>query len=256
MATLGILTCEILELEFAYLLKRDPQIKRITIIKNQHEKRLVEALESVAPIVKQITRPLDYVPEISDGLEVLVCVLEIALHNRKRSLQEGLQAAAIDMGPVVDALLLGYGLCGNALNKPEELLADAKVPLFIPMDGDHPVDDCVGLAIGGRDNYYKEQCKIAGTFFMIPGWTVHWKRMFEKEFGNMSQDIAKRIFKNYQRSLLIPTPVMSEDDMRKNAVPFSEAYGFRTECRSGSLQMLEETWQNAKDFLSKLPQDG
>ena len=39
--------------------------------------------------------------------------------------------------------------------------------------------------IGGRECYYKEQCKVAGTFFMIPGWTYHWKRMFEQEFGNM-----------------------------------------------------------------------
>ena len=35
--------------------------------------------------------------------------------------------------------------------KPDELLADAGVPGFIPMDQDHPVDDCVGLIIGGRE---------------------------------------------------------------------------------------------------------
>ena len=53
------------------------------------------------------------------------------------------------MGRHVDAIVLGYGLCGNALQKPEELLVDAGVPIFIPMDQDHPVDDCVGLIIGG-----------------------------------------------------------------------------------------------------------
>lgn len=32
------------------------------------------------------------------------------------------------------------------------------------------------------------------NFFMTPGWTTHWKRMFEQEFGNMSLEIAKRLF--------------------------------------------------------------
>ncbi len=68
------------------------------------------------------------------------------------------------------------------------------------MDTDHPVDDCVGLLIGGRNTYYGEQCKEPGTFFMLPGWTHHWDRMFEAEFGSMSVDMAKRLFKDYKRS--------------------------------------------------------
>ena len=70
----------------------------------------------------------------------------------------------LEFGPHVDALVLGYGLCGNALEKPEKLLSEAGVPVFIPMDEDHPVDDCIGLLIGGRECYYKEQCKVAGPF--------------------------------------------------------------------------------------------
>jgi len=50
------------------------------------------------------------------------------------------------------------------------------------------------LNIGGRECYYREQCKVAVTFFMTPDWTYHWKRMFEQEFGNMSLETAKRLF--------------------------------------------------------------
>jgi hypothetical protein len=254
MTTLGILTCEILELEFAYLLKTDQHIERITIVEDQHSQRLIEALGSAGTLnVNRITKPQSHAPGSHDGLEVLVSVLELALHNRKRTLQQGLIEAARNMGPVVDALLLGYGLCGNALEKPEELLAEAGVPVFIPMDEDHPVDDCVGLIIGGRNEYYGEQCKIAGTFFMIPGWTVHWKRMFEQEFGNITPDMARRLFKHYERSLLIPTPVMSQEEMQKNADAFSQMFGFRTEYRPGTMHILNDTWQRAKGFLSHRP---
>ncbi len=99
-------------------------------------------------------------------------------------------------------------MSGNALQKPDELFADTGVPIFIPMNQDHSVDDCVGLNIGGRECNYQEQCRVAGTFFMIPGWTRHWKELFEKEYGKFDVEFARRLFhmSNYERALLIPNP--------------------------------------------------
>jgi len=153
----------------------------------------------------------------------------------------------------VDAIVLGYGLCGNALRKPDELLADAQVPVFIPMDQDHPVDYFVGLNIGGRECYYQEQCRVAGTFFMIPGWTRHWKELFEKEYGKFDVESARRLFRmsNYERALLIPNPVLSEEEMRHNIEEFNRLFGFRTEVRQGNLDLLLNTWKTAREFLMK-----
>jgi Protein of unknown function (DUF1638) len=201
------------------------------------------------PNLNRIANLESFAPDRDNRLEVLVHVLELGLHNHKNLLQQGLVDAARQMGPRVDALLLGYGLCGNALEKPDELLSDAGVPIFIPMDEDHPVDDCVGLIIGGRQNYYGEQCKVAGTFFMIPGWTCHWGRMFEREFGNLSADMAQRLFKNYERSLLISTPIMSDETMKQNANEFNTLFGLREEIRQGSLDILIDSWNSAKKFL-------
>ena len=250
MAILGILTCEILELEFAYLLNSDKDIARITVLENSRSVRMLEALESAKTQNLNRIADLDsYAPDVECGLEVLVHVLELGLHNRKKLLQQGLIDAAREMGSRVDAILLGYGLCGNALEKPDELLSDAGVPIFIPMDEDHPVDDCVGLIIGGRRNYYEEQCKVAGTFFMIPGWTCHWKRMFDKEFGNLSVDMARRLFKNYERSLLISTPIMSQETMQQNSNGFNALFGLREEIRPGTLEILMDSWNTAKTYL-------
>jgi hypothetical protein len=223
MGILGILTCEILELEFAQLVGNDPELARITVLEDERSARLLEVLESKN--VKNLNRITDlktFTPDHQNQIEVLIQVLELALHNRRRTLQQGLIEAACKLGPHVDALMLGYGLCGNALEKPGELLSEAGVPIFIPMDEDHPVDDCVGLLIGGRECYYSEQCKIAGTFFMIPGWTYHWKRMFDQEFGNLSIDMAKELFKNYERSLLVSTDTMSQDEMSRNSKVFNK----------------------------------
>jgi hypothetical protein len=250
MSVLGILTCEILELEFAYLLSSDKDIARITVVKNSRSVRMLDELESTGSVKPHRISCLEsFAPDPENRMEVLVQVLELGLHNRKKLLQEGLVEAACEMGSRVDALLLGYGLCGNALEKPDELLSEAGVPIFIPMDDDHPVDDCVGLVIGGRRAYYAEQCNVAGTFFMIPGWTRHWQRMFEREFGNLSVDMARRLFENYERSLLIPTPVMSQETMQQNANEFNTLFGLREEVRQGSLDILIDSWNSAKKFL-------
>lgn len=250
MSVLGILTCEILELEFAYLLNSDQDIAAITVLENKRSARLLEALESAKTRnLNRLSELASFAPAMENGLEVLVQVLELGLHNRKKLLQQGLIEAACAMGARVDAILLGYGLCGNALENPQALLADAGVPVFIPMDEDHPVDDCVGLVIGGRRAYYQEQCKVAGTFFMIPGWTCHWRRMFERDFGKLDIDMARRLFKNYERSLLIPTPIMAEKTMRQNAGEFNTRFGLREETRPGTLEILTNSWKSAKSFL-------
>ena len=251
MGVLGILTCEILELEFARLLAADKDLCRITVLEDKRSANFIAALESIkGDGLKRITNLKAFTPAAENSLEVLVAVLELALHNRKLTLQQGLIDAAATVGPHVDALMLGYGLCGNALENPEELLSDAGVPIFIPMDEDHPVDDCIGLLIGGRQRYYEEQCKVAGTFFMIPGWTYHWKRMFEQEFGNLSPEMAKRLFKHYERSLLISTPIMSLEDMQQNSEAFNELLGLRTDVCKGTLSILQKTWDTAKEHLN------
>ena len=250
MPVLGILTCEILELEFAYLLSKDLDLARITVLEDDRSIRLIGALQSNGTEnLRRISDLATFSPSSAGRLEVLIKVLELALHSRKKTLQQGLVEGASEMGPHVDALLLGYGLCGNALEKPDELLSDTGVPIFIPMDEDHPVDDCVGLIIGGREKYYEELCQVAGTFFMIPGWTYHWRRMFEQEFGNISVDMAKRLFVHYERSLMISTSVMEIDKMELNAKEFNELFGFRSEFRKGTLSILNETWRRAKEFL-------
>jgi len=252
MPVIGVITCEILELEFAHLLSTDPDVAGITVLEDATSAGFLEVVEAMGRLeLRRIPLLRGFSPAFNGRMEVLVRVLELALHNRKHLLQEGLGKAVKEMARHVDCIVLGYGLCGNALQKPEEMFADAGVPIFIPMDEDHPVDDCVGLIIGGRECYYSEQCKEAGTFFMIPGWTKHWRRLFDKEYGKMDTKMLKRVFSDYKRSLILPTVVLSEDQMRRNIEEFNSMFDFRTEVQEGSLDMLFKTWDAAKQTLSE-----
>ena len=76
---------------------------------------------------------------------------------------------------------------------------------------------------------------------MIPGWTRHWKNIFRKEAGGWSEDLARRLFtgSGYERSLLVTNGLLSEEAMRENIEEFNRMFGFRTETRPGTLDLLE-----------------
>lgn len=252
MAVIGIITCETLELEFAYLLAKDHQIDGVTVLENSTSRRLIQALESEGTRnMQRIPHVKSFRPEPSRHMEVLVRVLELSLHGKKNSLRRAVASAASEMSRCVDSMLLGYGLCGNAFDDMKELL-NVNMPVFIPMDNNRPVDDCVGLLLGGRDCYHAEQRKEAGTFFMTPGWTCHWRKIFNKDFCGTAPDMLNRIFNGYRRSLLIVTPVMGEDKMRCDVTEFNKILGLKIEARQGTLRILTQAWQSAKVSLVSL----
>jgi hypothetical protein len=249
-AVLGILTCEILELEFGHLLGTDGEVGRVTVLEEERSSRLLSALGRHADgDVKRISTFDEFSREEECQLEVLIRVLELGLHIWPKKLREALVEAAHEMSKYSDVILLGYGLCGNALEAPRELLADIGVPVFIPTDEDHPVDDCVGLLIGGRERYYAEQRKVAGTFFVTPGWSSHWQRLFDLQTGGVSMEMARRMFEHYERTLVISSPVMSEEEMRQGIREFVEMFGFRIERCMGTMSILSRAWEEAKRYL-------
>jgi hypothetical protein len=249
--SLGIITCQILELEFAHLLAADPEITRVTILRDHFSEGVIEAFEQ-----KSGSRPHtilylgEYAPQASDEFQILMRVMELGLHSVIKKLRDTVVKAVCEMAKHVDAIFLGYGLCGNALEKPDELFVNAGIPVFLPTETHNHVDDCVGLIIGGRENYYEEQCKLAGTFFMNSGFARHWKDLIHKDVcGPNDLAMSKRLMANYQRSLILPTPVMPENEMMANIREFNELYGLKSEVRSGSLEILQNNWEKAKAFI-------
>ena len=251
MPVLGLITCEVLEEEWAGLLADDPDIDRIVVLEDVHSWQFIHALETrgCTKIVR-IPHLKAFMAEPSSGIVIIVRVLEFGLHRSRNVLRRALAGTVREMSRHADAIILGYGLCGNALDHPKEIM-DVKIPVFIPMDGNHPVDDCVGMLFGGRTRYHEEQCRVPGTFFMTPGWTRHWRRLLDKDATQTSASLhtsLKRVFDRYKRCLLVVTPVMSEEEMRTACQPFADLIGLRTESCCGSLDILEKTWQSAKEF--------
>ena len=246
MAVIGIITCEILELEFAGLLADDPAIGRISVLENRHSARLIDLLDEQARSeLQRLPHMHAYRPEPAERLEVLVRVLALGLHRNRQVLRDALRRAAEELAPHVATLLLGYGLCGNTLDDPRSVL-DVDVPLVLPFDGDHPVDDCVALSLGGREAYRAELRACPGTYFLTPGWARHWPRMFDTAHGELAQAGRQRVLAGYRRALLVLTPALPEAPMRRLGHAFCAATGLRLEERRGSLELLADAWSAAK----------
>jgi hypothetical protein len=58
---------------------------------------------------------------------------------------------------------------------------------------------------------------------------------------------------NYERTLLVLTPVMPKDEMRQSADEFGRLFGLRVQERQGTLEILNRAWQSAKIFLKNKP---
>lgn len=252
MPVLGLISCEVLEEECASLLAEDPDIGLIVVIEDIFSQRFIHALENRGCTnLVRIPHITAYQAEPSTEIVVIVCILEFGLHRSRKVLRRALLKAVRDMSHHIDAIMLGYGLCGNTLDHPEEIL-DVKIPFFIPMDGDHPVDDCVGLILGGRNRYYEEQCQVPGTFFITSGWACHWRQLLDKNDLQTSDSMRtslKRVFDRYTRCLLVKTSIMSEEEMRVQCRPFADLLDLRIETCSGTLEILEKTWQTTKMYL-------
>lgn len=253
MATLGIIACQILELELAHLLVKDVDVSGITIVDTGFSDGFLRAVTQKNEVIPRLIKDVSKCRSAeSDRFEVVVQILELGLHLVIRDLRSAVVNAVSEMSTYVDAIVLGYGLCGNALDNHEEIMRDADVPLFMPVDEDHTVDDCVGLIIGGREAYYKEQCNVAGTFFMNTGFSRHWKDLLHKvSAAKFDEAMSRRIMAGYERSLLLITPVLSEDEMAANIEEFNRLYGLRTEVRKGTLEILEKTLDSGKRFVMK-----
>lgn len=246
MTTIGIITCEILELEFAGLLADDPEIGRISVLEDRHSARLIDLLgEKARCELQRLPHMHAYRPEPAERIEVLVRVLALGLHRNREVLRDALRRAAAELAPHVATQLLGYGLCGNTLEDARALL-DVDVPLVLPVDGDHPIDDCVALSLGGREAYRAELRACPGTYFLTPGWAMHWPRMFDTARGELGQTGRQRVLAGYQRALLVLTPALAETPMRRLGQAFCAATGLRLEERRGNLELLADAWAAAK----------
>ena len=165
-------------------------------------------------------------------------VLDFGLHTNPKSLKRALQNAINSSAPSIETILLGYGLCSQAVVG----LRSGNHTLIIPR-----VDDCIAIFLGSADEYHRQYCSVPGTYYLTKGWIEFGDTPFSeydilvKHYGEqIAQRITNQLLKNYARLAFINTGNNELGHYRQRARSMADRFSLRYEEIQGSNAIIKK----------------
>jgi len=164
--------------------------------------------------------------------------LDFGLHVRPDELKSTLQREISDIPENIQFIILGYGLCSQAVVG----LKSERCNIVIPR-----VDDCIGIFSGSQENYRRLHREEPGTYYLTKGWLKTGGTVFD-EFEQMKrkygEDRARRVLrvmlKNYKRLCFIKTGEEDLEHYIRRARDIAERFNLRFETLSGSVTLIKK----------------
>ena len=107
--------------------------------------------------------------------DALYQVLDFGLHVNPQKLRQTLQEAIDASAVQAETIVLGYGLCSQAVIG----LHANDCTLVTPR-----VDDCIAIFLGSRERYRQQALGEPGTYYLTKGWIEVGDSPFS-EYGRM-----------------------------------------------------------------------
>ena len=173
------------------------------------------------------------------------------LHRTPGKMPAAIQEVLDRVGPEVESILLGYGLCSNGVVG----VASRAASLIMPK-----VHDCIALLLGSRERYEEEVAACPGTYYITSGWAKYgttslsaYKNEYLPKYGEEdARYIAHECLKHYKRVALINHGAGDVELGRAHAHEFAELFGLSYAEVPGSLEYLRRLvngpWDN-DDFV-------
>lgn len=168
------------------------------------------------------------------GLEAVE--MDIGLHLSPERLRRELQAQVDALDEPGGVILLGYGLCGRAL----EGVQARQARLVLPR-----VDDCVGAMLGSRTRHRRLLARHAGSYFLAPPWLDTEMNIFEQMAKQMDRvpperraDLIKLALKHYDTLAFVHGRDCTPADMARGRA-LAEANDLAFQAHEADLGLLE-----------------
>jgi hypothetical protein len=254
---LGIVGCEVLADEIAYVISRDDNVSSVVVGTSPESDELYEKLRRLAP---SKTIALKAEGEIGpaildDGTSIVVKVMPIALHQGPAELRERVLVEIGKLEKNCGSVLVFYGLCGNAFKEIDRLSENFKVPVTILRDGKKLiVDDCVGAELGGTEEYLAYLKSEHGEYPLNSMWAQKWRHyMHETQLLRDENDLeeAKMVFRcmGYSKVAKLDTGLVDDDDFEAKVKEFATLFELQMERVKCPLRVVEESYQAAIRLL-------
>jgi hypothetical protein len=174
-------------------------------------------------------------------------VLDFGLHVNPGKLRHTLQEAIDAASGKYDVIILGYGLCSQAVIGIQANGCRLVAPR---------VDDCIALFLGSRTAYTAQGRIEPGTYYLTKGWIevgdtpfFEYERSVQRYGKERADMIFKLVMGNYTRLALIDTGQSDLASAREYAKRTAGQFGLRYEEIEGSnalvRKMLYGPWDDA-----------
>jgi len=165
-------------------------------------------------------------------------VFDFGLHIFPQKLRETLQAAINEVDDDVDTIILGYGLCSQAVIG----IRSDRCTLVVPR-----VDDCIAIFLGSCAAYKQQASTEPGTYYLTKGWIEvadtpfkDHDRLVERYGEARAGRMMKAMLANYTRLVLINTGKYAMDTYREYTQRTAERFGLRYEEIQGSNELIHQ----------------
>jgi len=178
----------------------------------------------------------EMLPLLPPGVEHQV--LDFGLHVNPESLKRALQDAIDASAPQTDTIVLGYGLCSQAV---VGLRANG-CTLVVPR-----VDDCIAIFLGSGAAYRQQHHVEPGTYYLTKGWIeagdgpfAEHDRLVVRYGQEKAAWVTQQMLKNYTRLVLINTGQYELEHYRAYARRTAARFGLRYEEIPGSTTLIRK----------------
>jgi hypothetical protein len=145
----------------------------------------------------------------ADGVECET--LEAQLHIRPEKLKEALRAAVAAADKPGATIVLGYGLCSNAVLG----LKTEHATLVVPR-----VDDCIAMLLGSNEAFAEQSEKARGTYYLAKAYLEECDTILSEHEGLVTKRGVERAEKMMRLLLAHYTRIVLIDTGRHDLTPY------------------------------------
>jgi len=177
--------------------------------------------------------------ELEEGAadQVDAQTLDPQLHLSPERLKEGLRAAVAERDKPGATIVLGYGLCSNAVLG----LKTEHATLVVPR-----VDDCIAMMLGSNEAFAAESAKARGSYYVAKAYldecdtimSEH-EKLIEKRGPERAEKMMRLLLEHYTRVVLINTGRYDVEPYRERMEAFAETFDLIVEEVPGTTRILD-----------------